>query len=327
MRNLLKVVMIFVILSLLSACGSSKTETGESNDKEVNYIVYPKDALEIIPDINNITPPPDSVFDTPASENGLEGVIYKFTGEVTSVEKANEENGNSDAVIVNTDQGDIYIADFYSVFINEMPEAANDEIREKVKLPNQGEFVCIYGEYTGYSETLKIPVAFFCSHEIITEMLISSVENAELNNSSNQQFEEKQTINAQIGTSLFEDIYVPYASRKKDFSFNSIKNFSKECGYEYTVTEPTEEDFGEVKIIDGDNYVYFAFLPNSDGIDSAYIVNYYQAETKTEVSFEIFSTDFSPEYDHLTTHILGNSKEDVKSIDEQRNFLFPIDSD
>lgn len=130
---------------------------------------------------------------------------------------------------------------------------------------------------------------------------------------------EDQTIET---TDLFEQIYVPYANREKSFIFNSVKSFVSTLEYKVEISEPTEEDLGEIKVIDiNGDYVYFAFSPIND-VQTIMIVSYYRAETGSEVSMDNYSFDGSPLYDNFTTHILGESNIEVSSTDEQRNFLF-----
>lgn len=123
-------------------------------------------------------------------------------------------------------------------------------------------------------------------------------------------------------TDLFEQIYVPYANREKSFIFEGVKSFASTLEYKIEITEPTEEDLGEIKIIDTNgDYVYFAFSPIDD-VQIIMTVSYYHAETDSEVSLSNYSSDGSPRYDTFTTHILGESEIEVSNTDEQRDFLF-----
>jgi len=125
-----------------------------------------------------------------------------------------------------------------------------------------------------------------------------------------------------VGTDLFETVYVPYAQKEKPFIFNGVKTFAENCGYEFEITEPTEEAIGEIKIKNDDDYVYIAFLPNSDNLELISIVSYFHTASNSEVSLSNYSTNREAQYDQLTTHVLGESNVNVDSVDAQREFLF-----
>ena len=108
----------------------------------------------------------------------------------------------------------------------------------------------------------------------------------------------------------------------KPFIFNGVKTFAENCGYEFEITEPTEEAIGEIKIKNDDDYVYIAFLPNSDNLELISIVSYFHTASNSEVSLSNYSTNREAQYDQLTTHVLGESNVNVDSVDAQREFLF-----
>lgn len=125
------------------------------------------------------------------------------------------------------------------------------------------------------------------------------------------------------GTSLFEDVYVPYASREKTtVLFQGVKVFAENCGYSYEITEGDESSVTSIKIIENDDYVYFAFSTNSAGIETIMTVSYYQSSSNSEVSLSNYSTDGDFSYDKLDTHIIGESSIEVDNIEQQREFLF-----
>lgn len=126
-----------------------------------------------------------------------------------------------------------------------------------------------------------------------------------------------------VGTDLFNDVYVPYATREKDFAYTSVEAFAKNCGYEASITEPTSEILGQIQISDGSgDYVNFVFTP-TNGIESIMSVSYFQNDTNSEVIMGNFSTDGAPEYDIFNTHILGEQSDKVTGIEDQKSFLFP----
>ncbi len=123
---------------------------------------------------------------------------------------------------------------------------------------------------------------------------------------------------------LFNEVYLPYATRENPFMFEAVKTFAQNLNsYTVEITDPTQEDMGSIKIADGnEDYVYFSFSPNSSGIEMIMTLSYHQAATNSEVSLSNLSTDCSPEYDTFHTHILGETELQVDSPDEQKTFLF-----
>lgn len=133
---------------------------------------------------------------------------------------------------------------------------------------------------------------------------------------------ESTTAPEKLSTDFFDNVYAPYANRKKPFIFEGVKTFSESCGYKTEITNPSDEDTGEIKIFDDNgDYVYFSFSP-INGIETIMTVSFYQASSNSEVSLSNYSSDGSSEYDEFSAHIIGESKTKVKSVDQQRKFLF-----
>lgn len=121
---------------------------------------------------------------------------------------------------------------------------------------------------------------------------------------------------------LFKTVYLPYANREQSFIFDAVKSFALSTEYDAEITEPTSEDFGEIKLTDENgDYVYFGFNPINN-VETIMIVSYYQASTNSEVSLSNFSSDGSRQYDTYDTHVLGESSVEVSGPDEQQRFLF-----
>ena len=124
------------------------------------------------------------------------------------------------------------------------------------------------------------------------------------------------------GSALFEEVYAPYAKREKSFAFGSVKAFVEESGYKYDIVEPDEDTIGAIKVLDGSgDYVYFSFYLCND-IETIMLVSYHQDSSNSEVSLSNYSDNNSSRYDILNTHVIGESSVEVKTLDEQRNFLF-----
>lgn len=125
-----------------------------------------------------------------------------------------------------------------------------------------------------------------------------------------------------VGTNLFEEIYVPYAEREKAVIFHLVKEYAPQSGYEYEITEPSDNTVASIKFKSESDYVYIAFAPGIEDIELMMIVSYYQASTDSEVSMSNYSTERSPAYDKFQTHVIGEQENDVEGIKEQREFLF-----
>ncbi len=130
------------------------------------------------------------------------------------------------------------------------------------------------------------------------------------------------TPNELRGTDLFEEIYVPFAEREKVRIFYAVKEYAPNSGYEYEITEPSDDAVASVKFISGSDYVYIAFTPGVEEIELMMTVSYYQASTDSEVSMSNYSTERSPIYDKFQTHVIGEQPNDVEGVKEQREFLF-----
>ncbi len=123
-------------------------------------------------------------------------------------------------------------------------------------------------------------------------------------------------------TDLFKSVYLPYANRENPWVFNLVKQFAQSTDYEITITEPSSETMGTIKLTaENGDYVYFNFKPLDD-IDIIMTINYYQTASESEVSLSNYSSDGSPQYDRYTTHVLGELESDVSSTQEQQLFLF-----
>lgn len=124
------------------------------------------------------------------------------------------------------------------------------------------------------------------------------------------------------GSALFEEVYAPYAKREKSFAFGSVKAFIEESGYKYDIVEPDEDTIGTIKVLDGSgDYVYFSFYL-CNNVETIMLVSYHQDSSNSEVSLSNYSDNNSSRYDVLNTHVIGESSVEVKTLDEQRTFLF-----
>ena len=144
----------------------------------------------------------------------------------------------------------------------------------------------------------------------------------EFDNETEEEPTPKPTAKPAKGTKLFEQIYVPFASREEPSYFESVKSMVEASKFKCKITEPTSNDVGTIKVSakNGD-YVVFCFKPLDD-LDVIMIVSYHSKRNKREVSLENYSSDDSSEYDKLSTQKEGKSEKEVSSIKKQRTFLF-----
>ena len=142
----------------------------------------------------------------------------------------------------------------------------------------------------------------------------------DLDESSTSSFSEKDV--EPKSTKLFKKIYIPYAAREKKCAFSGVNSYVKSSGFKYKTVKPSKKESGKITVYakNGD-YVLFSFY-DCNGLDVIMSVSYYSKENDCEVSRSNYSSDNAEEYDQLSTHIIGDSEEEVDSIDEQCLFLF-----
>lgn len=148
----------------------------------------------------------------------------------------------------------------------------------------------------------------------------SLFEDDDLDESSTSDFSEEDMETK--STKLFRKIYIPYASREKKCVFGGVNSYVKSSGFKYKTVKPSKKESGKITVYakNGD-YVFFSFY-DCNGLDVIMSVSYYSKENDCEVSRSNFSSDNAEEYDQLNTHVIGDSEEEVDSIDEQCSFLF-----
>lgn len=153
-----KVLLLFLTLAVLfvfAACGSSALETpkntipqettnagGASN----SALLYPLNTSETL----YATCPsfPAIIFSTPASENGLSGTLYSFTGKMLGPYEGLDET----YFVVETQFGNVLMMNIYYEIKDSMPIA--EECYLTPKIGETARFTCIYD---GFSEVAKMP--------------------------------------------------------------------------------------------------------------------------------------------------------------------------
>lgn len=165
MKKFLSAMLAAVMLLLLPACEKSKPVI-ESADVPEGYTVYPQNAHTIMYTRQARTPP-KAIFTRPKEAVGVFGNMFKFVGEVVSVNIGDEYN----EMVLHTNNGYVKIIDLYSLLINDSPAIATDELNERFSIPEVGEKACVYAEYSGgNSEVFGCPVAYIGGKPTVARM-------------------------------------------------------------------------------------------------------------------------------------------------------------
>ena len=155
MRRFLAVLLFVVMLLSLSAC-SKPEPTAENPDVPEGYTVYPQNAHTIMY-TKQARDPPKSIFTRPKEAIGILGNMFKFIGEVVSVNIGDEYND----MVIHTKNGYVKIIDLYSLLVNDAPGIETDKLNERFSIPKEGDKVCVYAEYSGGNrEVFGCPVAY-----------------------------------------------------------------------------------------------------------------------------------------------------------------------
>ena len=162
------------MMGVAAGCGTEQAETETEETNEVK--VYPEH-IDAFVDTANFGEPPEIIYTTPASENGLEGELYKIEGEVTESEVTEGEEGMSiGSFTVKTDVGEVSVID-PSLLLSESGVeygGFTDEILQKYfAVPKVGEKVCVYAEYAGYSDVLQAPACYYGGQKYIEKVVTS----------------------------------------------------------------------------------------------------------------------------------------------------------
>lgn len=137
----------------------------------------------------------------------------------------------------------------------------------------------------------------------------------------------KKTID-RLGTDLFESVYVPYATRQKDFTFEDIeldiKAYAESNEVSFDMKDATSDSLGTITLYDGSgDYIFFGFSYfGGTNLQILCTVSYFQDASNSEVALSNFSSYGEAQYDKYTTHVIGELDNEVLGVDEQREFLF-----
>lgn len=133
----------------------------------------------------------------------------------------------------------------------------------------------------------------------------------------------------ELGSDLFEQIYVPYANRELPSDFYDAKahisQYAEDNGCTLEITNATSRAIGTIQVNDSDSgdYVFISYsFTGETNEQHISIVSYYQSSSNSEVSMSNLSGSGVRFHDTYNTHVIGNQEEQVKDIATQREFLF-----
>lgn len=166
---------------MLAGCGGSPAPQDTPEDAGVSQI--PEKPRELPGQFGDfvgtggITSPPQTIFETTATENGLAGTLYRFDGTVKEVVSDDESKAGYGYMNLDTEYGEIYIVDLAKAFAEQSQGALGEaDIRPFLELPEAGDIISVYAEYAGYSGVLQSPSAYYGGSkylgDVVTKLLL-----------------------------------------------------------------------------------------------------------------------------------------------------------
>lgn len=108
---------------------------------------------------------PDTIYSTPASENGLSGTVYNVLGRIQK-----EITGTGyDILSVEVDDHEIAVADFFSTSSELAELKSSIEPGADYSMPPVGENAHLYLTYAGFSGALNLPIFYLGAFEACVE--------------------------------------------------------------------------------------------------------------------------------------------------------------
>jgi len=137
--------------------------------------VYPKSAQDFF-EIETITEPEDSIFDSSADANIPEGTIYKVIGTVEQIAVLQNNGENLEYIKVKTDRGMVAVWNPFEVMFASIESTLDREHCESYYvMPSVEEYVCIYSEYSGFSDILGCPLFIYGGEDYMLTAMLDSI--------------------------------------------------------------------------------------------------------------------------------------------------------
>ena len=181
--------MLLFLAMLCAICLNGCRDQAE----QIEPTVYPAQIKEFA-DVSAFEPSiPSTIFVTPASENGLGGTLYKFEGEVTRIVSKSDSPSGYGFFVLETEHGEMVIHDPVDMILknNDFGEMINGaDLRQYFKLPEVGEYVCVYAEYQGYSDVYHAAVSTLGGTEYTTKICAHVAKKDQLTSTDDTQDDE-----------------------------------------------------------------------------------------------------------------------------------------
>lgn len=131
-----------------------------------------------------------------------------------------------------------------------------------------------------------------------------------------KQQEAEKTKNA-IVTSIFTNVYLPYADGIGNVSFYSIKQNLSSLGYKYDIEEPTYDNVGTITIYDksSSDSVFLHFHPTEEGVETLDMIQYNRNKKSVAVSNDYHT--IAKRYS-----VYDGKNRPAYSLSQQKDFIF-----
>lgn len=172
-KNFFKSLLLAVFVFSFLLCGFTLV-TAES---ATIYPLHFTSSLE-----SYVTEMPNILYNTPASENGLAGNVYSATGIVLDIIPEEETPDGVPLVFsIMTSEAPVYFTVMDPDFVERTTgkDYARDLFDSTMDytLPEIGEYVTIYGIYSGYSSVYDGPMFYFGIDEFVRDSVVGSSSN------------------------------------------------------------------------------------------------------------------------------------------------------
>ena len=142
---------------------TESTTEGTAEATESPLQTYPLNVGKAYSDFAIV--PPDHIYNTLGSENGLAGTIYTFDGIVTAIEDMKADGFTYPLAVVETDRGPVMILDMYTAVYNASlkrignanTKSLYDDSLAFYHFPEIGETANFIAVYMGYSSAKELP--------------------------------------------------------------------------------------------------------------------------------------------------------------------------
>lgn len=187
MKRLIAIILAVITALSLAACENAEhtydAQTTLSTEA-ANFKEYPGDTNIPIDDAQTVLP--EKIYSTPASENGLDGIVYIIKGVITD----SEEMDGATYFVIKTDDGNVAVCDMLDYDIEEVESVDTDSLREYFPLPSVGESVIIAAEYIGFSDRIDLAMFVYGGSEYLSKALVAAAFDSLLETMSQTDTEE-----------------------------------------------------------------------------------------------------------------------------------------